>query len=256
MVRRLAWLTVGAFALLLPLALLRMNAWPVVDAPITAAFNQFARRSETLDTLARRGMELYSMKGLAALALVYAAFVDARTVSARRMLVAAAVGACISGLASRAAQIVLPRLPRPLVDPAMHFTAPYGMEDDGIGHWNSFPSDTAALLFGLAAAILIVNRRWGLVALAIAVLAGLLRIYCGRHYPTDILAGAALGAGFALGFATLAAKWQASARVTELFMRWRGALAALAFFFAGHAAMQFNEPRAIATQIVQLFAHL
>ncbi|PZQ61377.1 MAG: hypothetical protein DI570_12785 [Phenylobacterium zucineum] len=254
--RRLGWLTIGAFGLLIPLALLRINAWPVADAPITAAFNHFARRSESLDVLARRGMELYSMKGLAALALVYAAFVDARSAVARRMLVAAAAGACISGLASRAAQIFLPRLPRPLVDPAMHFTAPYGMEDDGIGHWNSFPSDTAALLFGLAVAILIVNRRWGLVALGIAVVAGLLRIYCGRHYPTDILAGAALGAGFALGFATLAARWEVPARVTELFVRWRGALAALAFFFAGHAAMQFNEPRAIATQIAHFISQL
>jgi undecaprenyl-diphosphatase len=44
--------------------------------------------------------------------------------------------------------------------------------------------------------ICLVSRRLGLFAFAYAlVIAGLARIYLGLHYPSDVIAGAALGAG-------------------------------------------------------------
>ena len=58
----------------------------------------------------------------------------------------------------------------------------------------SFPSDHALMAGAVAAGLLVVDRRLGLVALVAAVAMALARVYVGAHYPGDVLAGLALGA--------------------------------------------------------------
>lgn len=60
-----------------------------------------------------------------------------------------------------------------------------------------FPSDHATASFAIATALVLCDRRWGAVALALAALLGVGRVATGLHYPTDILAGAAIGAACA-----------------------------------------------------------
>ncbi len=59
---------------------------------------------------------------------------------------------------------------------------------------SSFPSNPATVGFSVATAIWLYNRRSGALLLVLATLFGLARIYCGVHYPSDIIAGALLGA--------------------------------------------------------------
>ena len=59
---------------------------------------------------------------------------------------------------------------------------------------SSFPSNPATVGFCIATAIWLYNRRLGALFLVLATLFGLSRIYCGVHYPSDIIAGALLGA--------------------------------------------------------------
>ena len=59
---------------------------------------------------------------------------------------------------------------------------------------SSFPSNPATVGFSVAAAIWLYNRRLGALLLVLATLFGLSRIYCGVHYPLDVIAGALLGA--------------------------------------------------------------
>ena len=55
---------------------------------------------------------------------------------------------------------------------------------------SSFPSNSAAAAFAIAAAVWCVNRRIGAVLFAAAAIYGFSRVYVGVHYPADILGGA------------------------------------------------------------------
>jgi undecaprenyl-diphosphatase len=62
---------------------------------------------------------------------------------------------------------------------------------------SSFPSNPATVGFSLATAIWLHNHRLGALLFVLATLFGLSRIYCGVHYPSDVVAGAVLGASCA-----------------------------------------------------------
>lgn len=57
----------------------------------------------------------------------------------------------------------------------------------------SFPSGHSRCAVECAIAIYANNKKWGIAAIVLAVLTCLSRIYLYVHYPTDVLAGAALG---------------------------------------------------------------
>lgn len=62
----------------------------------------------------------------------------------------------------------------------------------------SFPSDHAVMAGAVAAGLFLVSRRLGLVTAAVAVAMAAARVYVGAHYPWDVVAGLALGAGVVL----------------------------------------------------------
>ena len=72
---------------------------------------------------------------------------------------------------------------------------------------NSFPSGHTCAAFAFAVGVWrTAPKRWmGWAALVMAVLMGLSRLYVGVHYPSDVLAGALVGA-----LAGLAAAWTVS----------------------------------------------
>jgi undecaprenyl-diphosphatase len=68
----------------------------------------------------------------------------------------------------------------------------------------SFASDHATMTMAVAVALLLVERRLGLLAMGLAFLEGFCRVYMGVHYPTDVLGGYALGTAVVLLAAPLA----------------------------------------------------
>lgn len=68
----------------------------------------------------------------------------------------------------------------------------------------SFPSDHAVMAGAVAAGVLLVHRRLGLVALGAALLMAFTRVYVGAHYPGDVVAGLLVGAVITLGGHALA----------------------------------------------------
>ncbi|MDY7039452.1 MAG: phosphatase PAP2 family protein [Chloroflexota bacterium] len=58
---------------------------------------------------------------------------------------------------------------------------------------SSLPSNPAAVGFALTVAAWLHNRRAGTLLLVLATLFAVSRVYCGVHYPLDVIAGAGLG---------------------------------------------------------------
>jgi undecaprenyl-diphosphatase len=110
-----------------------------------------------------------------------------------RRLAAAAVGS--AAFALLVAQVVsrLVDRPRPFVAHAgaVHMFAAHAAD-------SGFPSDHATAGFAIATAVLLRDRRWGAVVMALAVVLAVGRVAMGVHYPTDVLAGAVLGSACAL----------------------------------------------------------
>ena len=70
----------------------------------------------------------------------------------------------------------------------------------------SFPSSHTVNLFAVATVIACSYRRAGIAMYLLAAAVGYSRIYCGAHWPSDVLAGICLGFGTAL-FTLLVAEW-------------------------------------------------
>lgn len=66
------------------------------------------------------------------------------------------------------------------------------------GGW-SFPSGHSCASFAAATAVFLRDRRWGAAALLLAALIAFSRVFLFVHFPTDVLAGAALGVLCAIG---------------------------------------------------------
>ena len=62
----------------------------------------------------------------------------------------------------------------------------------------SFPSGHTLHCFIAATVLMYYDRRLGIPALVMAVLVGFSRLYLYVHFPTDVLAGAALGVGIGI----------------------------------------------------------
>ena len=62
----------------------------------------------------------------------------------------------------------------------------------------SFPSDHCVMAGAVAAGLLVVSRRLGLVAALFALLIAFSRVYVGAHYPWDAAAGLLFGAAVAV----------------------------------------------------------
>jgi membrane-associated phospholipid phosphatase len=79
--------------------------------------------------------------------------------------------------------------PRPCrVVPGVHTVLPCDGPTD-----YAFPSNHTVVFAAFAAAVFLVNRRWGLVAGVVTILMAASRLYVGAHYPHDVVVGLVVG---------------------------------------------------------------
>lgn len=108
--------------------------------------------------------------------------------------------ACLAAVLGAGLGLAVGKVISELVDRARPFVAdPHGVHlfashaaDPG------FPSDHATAAFAIAVAIVLRKRAWGIFALVAATVLSIGRVALGVHYPSDVLAGAALGSAAAL----------------------------------------------------------
>lgn len=166
-------------------------------------------------------------------------------------LIATVVGAALALAAASVLAMVTPYRPRPRLAVGMDPSLSPGWD-----RWSAFPSDHASLFFALGTGLYRIDRKIGGVVLAHAALVVCLpRLYLGLHYPTDILAGAALGI---LG-SVLALRSARLHTVAVTLDQWQGrypSVALPAMFLVSYlVATLFTDLRKPATLVVELFRH-
>jgi len=160
-----------------------------LDLQLFRLINNLAGRNAFLDSLARLLVNEYFLTTTMALILVIFWFEgqdrDQRERNQRAIL-RALVALLLANIILKLCNLIYFR-PRPFVDHEVNLLF-YHPTD------SSFPSNPATVGFSVATAIWLYNRRLGASLLVPATLFGLSRIYCGVHYPLDVIAGALLGA--------------------------------------------------------------
>ena len=117
-----------------------------------------------------------------------------RNSTVRRIALVAFLGATLAGLCADCFRLTVGRA-RPDAHAAEGF---YGIGYAFSGGYQSFPSGHAAADFGMAVALLCVNRALGLITLAFALAVVWARMELERHFPSDVIVGSAMGIYFGL----------------------------------------------------------
>jgi undecaprenyl-diphosphatase len=163
-----------------------------MDWSLLHALNDFLARHDAVEDPLLFYVNASEALFVATLAVVFLAARGSRLADWRRAAVAAVLGA---GLALAVGKVI-----SELVDRARPFVAdPHGVHlFSGHAADPGFPSDHATAAFAIAVAILLRKRNWGYVALVAAAVLSVGRVALGVHYPSDVLAGAAVGSAAAL----------------------------------------------------------
>lgn len=175
-----------------------MAAWDDPDVDLLYEINGLA---EAAPTWADTAMEYVGEYGIV-MALVLLGFLAwwrvSRRGATREDAVAGFAGLVWTPLAASIALLL--NIPvRNFVERPRPFVEHRGLEVLVAGKNDySFVSDHSTLAMALAVGIFMVHRRYGLVGIGLAVIAGISRVYMGVHYPTDVVGGLALGTAVTL----------------------------------------------------------
>lgn len=153
-----------------------------------SVINGLATKSSVLDGLGKI-LALYGPEIWAGIFLLLWFWPPQRANRARRAVVYATVAGIVALAINVALSHGLPFRPRPFV------YLPASMVHQLIPHANdsSFPSDHAAGSFAFAIGLFYAGSRSGWWALLLAAAIAVARVFVGVHWPTDVLAGAAVG---------------------------------------------------------------
>jgi len=174
------------------------------DSQVITFVNRFSQHSLIFDKLIVSLSSNNLLKGGFLSAITWWAWFkrDERHSHNHEHIISTLISCIISLALARTLVSTLPFRLRPLHEEGLHFLLPLGMTPDNVrfeGWSTSFPSDHAALFFTLSIGLIFTSRWVGVFSLFYTILfIAFPRVYCGIHYPTDIIGGAIIGMIFAL----------------------------------------------------------
>ncbi|MFM0472369.1 phosphatase PAP2 family protein [Paraburkholderia strydomiana] len=200
--------------------------------------------------------DLYTFKGLVLIPLLWWLWFqpNARREWRREIVIATAFSGVVALFLARLLTHWLPFRVRPVYSTILHLQFANGANRGaGLMDWSSLPSDHAMLWMAIATGIFLTAPRIGLLALLYTVLFICApRAYLGLHYPTDLLAGAAMG----IAITVTATRDAVRARIASPALRWierhQAPSAMLAFVLSAELVTQFDELRDLASGLIDL----
>lgn len=210
-------------------------------------FGAFTQRSWAADTLIGEIFLSNSAKVLPLLACAaFILFERSRRGQDLSFLAKMLLGSFLAMLISRLMQNFSAHRPRPLHNPELNYELPHGIDTARLEGWSSFPSDTSALAFALAAGVLIASVRLGVVAMIWAVvIVAFPRAYAGFHYPSDLIGGALIGLFCTLGAAPLILRATVGRMKMKLDAMWQPLIFTLLFLYAFQLGSMFDDVRTL-----------
>lgn len=165
------------------------------DMAIMSFINRLAHRSPTIDGFVALLGSNNFVKGGVVVAVIW--WIWFRDEEKRQFLLVGLVAGFLGLVVARVLTHIIFRV-RPLNDPQLAIPIPCALSRKVFEGAGSFPSDHAVLFFALATGIFLASRRAGWwMFIYVSLVICLPRIYLGIHYPTDVLAGAAIGIALA-----------------------------------------------------------
>jgi undecaprenyl-diphosphatase len=232
-----------------------MNA---IDLRLLLGLNHFAHRWITVDAFIVEvgGSDL--LKGGVALGVIWWLWFSPRPDSRaiRGRLLATLEGGFVAVIVGRLLANLLPFRLRPIHQQGLGFVHPYHEYPDVLRTWSSFPSDHAMLFTALAVGVLFVSRKAGAFLLIwTALVIALPRLYLGLHYPSDVVAGALIGAAIAC----LMQAGRLREHLTRPLVRWLdrhpASFYAAMYVVAFQIGTLFTELRSIVTMVDIMLRH-
>jgi undecaprenyl-diphosphatase len=221
-----------------------------MDVPIYRALNSLCGTSETLDRIVYHAAGPTGVVFLGLFGLLWFGTAGGQ-IRRRQVLILVVPAVAIALLVNRTVSTLLPFRVRPMY--AIGANAPSYHWAFDLENWSSFPSDNATYLFAIAACLFVASRYAGLVFGLFGAFACLGRIYFGIHYPSDILAGAAIGlfTGYAVTRPSLAESTSRPLLAYE--KQYPGYFYAVLFMMLAEVVGGFPNTRHIGVAIVHMF---
>jgi membrane-associated phospholipid phosphatase len=164
-----------------------------IDHDVVVFFSKLAKYSEVMNRLILKGSTSGTFKVLPIVSCLWFFWFDSRFRD-RVRVIQGFVGMFAAVLVARIIQNLSPQRLRPLHSGDAAFVPPAGLDVTVLEHWNSFPSDHAAVSFALSTAVFRVSRPWGAACLLWSFfVVSLPRVYAGYHYISYIMIGAIIG---------------------------------------------------------------
>ncbi|CAB3727259.1 phosphatase PAP2 family protein [Paraburkholderia rhynchosiae] len=197
--------------------------------------------------------DMYTFKGLVLIPVLWWIWFQSaeRRQWRREILIATTVSGLLALFVGRLLAHFLPFRTRPAYSPELHLHFPFvPAAESMLSGWSSFPSDHAMLWTSVAVGIFIVSRRIGVLALLyVAIFICAPRAYLGFHYPTDLLAGAAIGIAITCIMTRDFVRRLYATDVLRWIERYPGPSAMLGFVLCLELVTQFDEIRTFASSV-------
>jgi membrane-associated phospholipid phosphatase len=224
------------------------------DNFVMSLMAEYSQKSVALNKIIVQLFDYYTIKIVPVFFCVWLLWFGSKAEKYRPAIVRALLGMLFAVFVSRSIQDFLPERLRPLNAGDPHFIPPLGVHIDEMEHWSSFPSDHAALFFAFSTALWLTSRTFGALGYAWSVfIICIPRIYSGRHYASDVVAGAAIGVAVTLLLARpISTKVMPWVRLAE--ERYKALFYASFFVISYQFCTMFDDIRHIGSALKKFFS--